>query len=67
MPIATSTSEIGTSSTSVRPTLSSTSGATTSLTDIEAPHDDRGLGLGVDEGHQGGSQATMDMDVNPPK
>ena len=67
LPTVTGTGQTGTSSTSVRPTLSSMGGATTSVTNVEAPHDDRGSGLGADEGHQGGSQATTDMDVDPPK
>lgn len=49
-PMATGTGEARTSSTSVRPMLSSIGGVATSVADVEVPHDKVGLGLGADDG-----------------
>ena len=65
--MATDTSEAGTSSNSTRLALSSMGGAMVSIADVEVPHDEDGSGLGADDGHRGGSQAVMVMDIDPPE
>ena len=65
--MATGIGEARTSSTSARPMLSSAGGAVTCVANVEVPRDEDGSGLGADDGHRGGSQAAMVMDVDPPE